>query len=113
LKSNREAARPENTWPHRHTPCYPAHQSARRLCLPAEAQVCRALQGIVHEVRPSQLVLKDGVVLDFGLCVWSTGVGPTAFIESLPFAKTNVGRLAVNAHMQVLIEKDQVMLQAH
>ena len=66
------------------------------------------MQGIVKEVKPTQLLLKDGAVLDFGLCIWSTGVGPTQFIESLPFAKTKVGRIAVTEQLQVLAEKDQV-----
>jgi Pyridine nucleotide-disulphide oxidoreductase len=66
------------------------------------------LQGVVKEVKKNKLILKDGSVLDFGLCIWSTGVGPTPFIESLPFAKTNVGRLAVNSRMQVLIREGQV-----
>lgn len=67
------------------------------------------VQAVVQEVQPNRLHLKDGGVLDFGLCIWSTGVGPTSFIESLPFAKTNLGRLAVNGQMQVLIKPGQVL----
>ena len=70
------------------------------------------MQGIVKEVKPTQLLLKDGSVLDFGLCIWSTGVGPTQFIESLPFTKTKVGRVAVTEQLQVLAEKDQVRTEA-
>jgi NADH:ubiquinone reductase (non-electrogenic) len=66
------------------------------------------LQGAVKEVRPAELQLRDGSVMDFGLCIWSTGVGPTQFIESLPFSKTKVGRIAVTEQLQVLAEKDQV-----
>lgn len=61
----------------------------------------------MEEVRPGRLHLKDGSSLRFGLCIWSTGVGPTPFIESLPFAKTSVGRLAVNKQMQVLLKDGQ------
>lgn len=61
----------------------------------------------MKEVKPTQLLLKDGTSLDFGLCIWSTGVGPTQFIESLPFKKTKVGRIAVTEQLQVLAEKDQ------
>lgn len=35
-------------------------------------------------------------MIPFGLCIWATGVGPTPFTTSLPFAKTKVGRLAVD-----------------
>lgn len=66
------------------------------------------VQGIVKEVKPTQLLLKDGSVMDFGVCIWSTGVGPTQFIESLPFAKTKVGRIAVTGQLQVLAEENQV-----
>ena len=75
---------------------------------PCYASTQGALQGVVSEVRPNKLLLKDGSHLNFGLCIWSTGVGPTDFIESLPFAKTNVGRLAVNSRMQVLLQEGQV-----
>ncbi|PNW72560.1 hypothetical protein CHLRE_16g691552v5 [Chlamydomonas reinhardtii] len=59
-------------------------------------------KGIVHEVTPREVVLKDGTVLPYGLCIWSTGVGPTPFSLSLPFAKTAVGRIAVDKYMRVL-----------
>jgi hypothetical protein len=36
-------------------------------------------------------------VIPFGLCVWSTGVGPTEFTTSLPFAKTPKGDLPQSA----------------
>eukprot|EP00198_Chlamydomonas_reinhardtii_P009564 XP_001698901.1 mitochondrial type-II NADH dehydrogenase [Chlamydomonas reinhardtii] len=57
-------------------------------------------KGIVHEVTPREVVLKDGTVLPYGLCIWSTGVGPTPFSLSLPFAKTAVGRIAVDKYMR-------------
>lgn len=37
----------------------------------------------------------------YGLCVWSTGVGPTPFTTSLPFAKTPKGRLAVDEFLRL------------
>lgn len=73
--------------------------------------VATGMQGIVKEVKSTQLLLKDGSAMDFGLCVWSTGVGPTQFIESLPFSKTRVGRIAVTEQLQVLAEEDQVWQQ--
>ncbi len=59
-------------------------------------------QGVVRRVDPDALTLTDGTVIPFGLCIWSTGVGPTAFTLSLPFAKTQVGRLAVDDRLRVL-----------
>ncbi|KAG2447458.1 hypothetical protein HYH02_007781 [Chlamydomonas schloesseri] len=59
-------------------------------------------KGVVHEVTPREVVLKDGTVLPYGLCIWSTGVGPTPFSLSLPFCKTTVGRIAVDKYMRVL-----------
>ncbi|GFR52047.1 hypothetical protein Agub_g14566, partial [Astrephomene gubernaculifera] len=59
-------------------------------------------KGVVQELTEREVVLKDGAVLPYGLCIWSTGVGPTPFILSLPFAKTNMGRLAVDGFMRVL-----------
>lgn len=60
------------------------------------------VKGIVKEVRAKELELKSGMVIPYGLCVWSTGVGPTMFSLSLPFEKTMRGRLAVNEQLRVL-----------
>lgn len=65
------------------------------------------MQAVVQEVKAGQLHLRDGSSLRFGLCIWSTGVGPTPFIESLPFAKTSVGRVAVSKQLQVLLQEGQ------
>lgn len=46
-------------------------------------------------VEEGSLTLTDNTVVPFGLCIWSTGVGPTPFTLSLPVAKTKVGRIAV------------------
>lgn len=81
----------------------PAHQMS---WMPSHAQsACQALanypihmpvlQGVVKCVEPESLTLTDNTVVPFGLCIWSTGVGPTPFTLSLPFAKTKVGRIAV------------------
>ncbi|KXZ48051.1 hypothetical protein GPECTOR_30g146 [Gonium pectorale] len=59
-------------------------------------------KGVVHEVTAKEVVLKDGTVLPYGLCIWSTGVGPTPFTLSLPFAKTTVGRIAVDKYMRAV-----------
>lgn len=63
------------------------------------------IKAIVKEVRENEIELKDGSVVPYGLCVWSTGVGPTPFTLSLPFLKTPKGRLAVNERLQVLMPR--------
>ena len=54
------------------------------------------VKAMVKEVTSTSVVLSDGSELDYGLLVWSTGVGPTPFINSLPFAKARDGRLEVS-----------------
>lgn len=64
-----------------------------RLAFPATPPPPRPYlkKGVVRKVEPGSLTLTDGTVIPFGLCIWSTGVGPTPFTLSLPFAKTQVG----------------------
>lgn len=50
------------------------------------------VQGVVKEVQPKKLVLTDGTELPYGLLVWSTGVGASAFVKSLSFPKSPGGR---------------------
>jgi len=61
------------------------------------------VKGIVKEVRPRDVELTDGRILEAGLIVWSTGVGPTPFILSLPFSKTSRGRIAVDDRLRVMM----------
>jgi NADH dehydrogenase FAD-containing subunit len=49
------------------------------------------VRGIVKDVQPNKLILKDGEEVPYGLLVWSTGVGPS-FVKSLPFPKSPGGR---------------------
>lgn len=97
---------------------------------------------MVKEVKETELILQNGDVIPYGLCVWcasrkisesmrdcfgvaslnflhyfwivvlsqaqypdrrSTGVGPTDFTTSLPFAKTARGRIAVDDCLHVLV----------
>ncbi|QDZ20628.1 pyridine nucleotide-disulfide oxidoreductase [Chloropicon primus] len=55
----------------------------------------------VKEVKETTVVLSDGSEIEHGLLVWSTGVGPTPFITSLPFGKSKDGRLAVDDFLNV------------
>lgn len=61
------------------------------------------IKGVVKEVRETEIELHGSEgVLPYGLCIWSTGVGPTPFILGLPFARTQRGRLAVDKSLRVL-----------
>ncbi|KAI8463743.1 MAG: hypothetical protein J3K34DRAFT_526753 [Monoraphidium minutum] len=64
-------------------------------------------KGVVRQVEDGKLTLTDGTEIPFGLCIWSTGVGPTPFTLSLPFAKTQVGRLAVDERLRVMAPPKQ------
>lgn len=66
------------------------------------AQGVKLRRGVVKCVEEGSLTLTDNTVVPFGLCIWSTGVGPTPFTLSLPVAKTKVGRIAVDEYMRVL-----------
>lgn len=50
------------------------------------------MRGIVKEVHPNKIVLSDGSDVPYGLLVWSTGVGPSEFVKSLPLPKSPGGR---------------------
>ena len=52
----------------------------------------RLVRGIVKEVHPQKIILNDGTEVPYGLLVWSTGVGPSPFIESLQLPKSRGGR---------------------
>ena len=60
------------------------------------------MQGIVKKLTETEATLSTGEVMPYGLAVWSTGVGPTEFTTSLPFAKTARGRIAIDGQMRVL-----------
>lgn len=58
-------------------------------------------KAVVAEVTEDKVVLNDGEVLDTGLVVWSTGVGPSNLNKSLVCDKTKQGRLAIDDHLRV------------
>ena len=68
-----------------------------------EAKLHVLCQGVVKSIRETELTLSTGEELPYGLCVWSTGVGPTDFTTSLPFAKSAKGRIAVDDTLRVLV----------
>jgi hypothetical protein len=58
----------------------------------------------MQEVGEKHITLNDGTVVPYGLLVWSTGVGPSRFVKSLPFEKAPQGRLAVDERLKVVSE---------
>ena len=50
------------------------------------------MRGIVKEVQKKKLILTDGTELNYGLLVWSTGVGASNFVKALQFPKSPGGR---------------------
>eukprot|EP00824_Muranothrix_gubernata_P003507 TRINITY_DN14399_c0_g1_i1.p1 TRINITY_DN14399_c0_g1~~TRINITY_DN14399_c0_g1_i1.p1 ORF type:complete len:467 (+),score=88.80 TRINITY_DN14399_c0_g1_i1:28-1401(+) len=57
----------------------------------------------VVDVEKGRLKVADGDPIEYGLCVWSTGLAPRDFIKSLgpPFEKNRQGRILTNEHLQV------------
>lgn len=58
-------------------------------------------RGMVKEVFPNKLILTDGSEVLYGLLVWSTGVGPSAFVKELQFEKSHGGRIGVDDNLRV------------
>lgn len=50
------------------------------------------VRGIVKDVHPQKIVLTDGTDVPYGLLVWSTGVGPSPFVQALDLPKSPGGR---------------------
>ncbi|KAG6506915.1 internal alternative NAD(P)H-ubiquinone oxidoreductase A2, mitochondrial-like [Zingiber officinale] len=61
----------------------------------------RLMRGIVKDVRPEKVILNDGTEVPYGLLVWSTGVGPSSFIQSLELPKSPGGRIGVDDWLRV------------
>ncbi|ERN05266.1 hypothetical protein AMTRI_Chr08g166780 [Amborella trichopoda] len=61
----------------------------------------RLVRGVVKDVHPQKIILSDGTEVPYGLLVWSTGVGPSSFINSLQFPKSSGGRIGVDEWLRV------------
>ncbi|KAG4191598.1 hypothetical protein ERO13_A07G104500v2 [Gossypium hirsutum] len=66
----------------------------------------RLVRGIVKDVKPENLVLTDGSEVPYGLLVWSTGVGPSPFVNSLGLPKSPGGRIGVDEWLRVPTVQD-------
>ncbi|MCE2056070.1 Internal alternative NAD(P)H-ubiquinone oxidoreductase A1, mitochondrial [Datura stramonium] len=47
----------------------------------------RLVRGVVKDVQPDKIILSDGTDVPYGLLVWSTGVGPSPFVNTLDLPK--------------------------
>ncbi|KAA8549422.1 hypothetical protein F0562_001105 [Nyssa sinensis] len=61
----------------------------------------RLVRGIVKDVQPQKIILNDGTDVPYGLLVWSTGVGPSPFVNSLEFPKAPGGRIGVDEWLRL------------
>lgn len=56
---------------------------------------------LVTEVREKTIHFHDGTALPYGLCVWSTGIGPNPFVARLPFERDKGMRIIVDEYFRV------------
>ncbi|KAM0952430.1 putative NADH:ubiquinone reductase (non-electrogenic) [Dioscorea sansibarensis] len=59
------------------------------------------VRGVVKEVLPDKILLSDGTDIPYGLLVWSTGVGPSQFVNSLDLPKSPGGRIGIDEWLHV------------
>ncbi|KAL6563688.1 Internal alternative NAD(P)H-ubiquinone oxidoreductase A1, mitochondrial [Orobanche gracilis] len=57
--------------------------------------------GIVKDVQPEKIILSDGTHIPYGVLVWSTGVGPSPFVNSLEFPKAPGGRIGIDEWLRI------------
>ncbi|KAK8601680.1 hypothetical protein V6N13_058635 [Hibiscus sabdariffa] len=66
----------------------------------------RLVRGIVKDVKPEHVILSDGSEVPYGLLVWSTGVGPSPFVNSLGLPKSPGGRIGIDEWLRVPTVQD-------
>lgn len=66
----------------------------------------RLVRGIVKDVEPKKIILSDGTDVPYGLLVWSTGVGPSSFVQKMDFPKSPGGRIGVDQWLRVPTAQD-------
>ncbi|KAG9142024.1 hypothetical protein Leryth_009378 [Lithospermum erythrorhizon] len=59
------------------------------------------VRGVVKDVQPEKIVLSDGTDVPYGLLVWSTGVGPSGFVNNLDVPKSPGGRIGIDQYLRV------------
>ena len=65
-------------------------------------------KGNVNKITKKYIELDDGSIVNYGLCVWSTGIGSTQFIEKLDFKKTKNGKIVVDDLLRVYNNNNKI-----
>ena len=55
----------------------------------------------VSKINETNIELNDGSIMDYGMCVWSTGIGSTQFVDKLKLKKSKNGRIIVDDRLRV------------
>lgn len=66
----------------------------------------RLVRGIVKDVQPQKIILSDDTEIPYGLLVWSTGVGPSPFVNALEVPKAPGGRIGIDEWLRVPSQQD-------
>uniref|UniRef100_A0A914ELN5 FAD/NAD(P)-binding domain-containing protein n=1 Tax=Acrobeloides nanus TaxID=290746 RepID=A0A914ELN5_9BILA len=64
------------------------------------------VNGLVTEVLPNGVKLKDGSFLPCGLVVWSTGLSPREFTKKLDVSKNKQGQILTDNYLRVISDKN-------
>ena len=72
----------------------------------AERPYSRARNTVVVAVDEQGVTLADGQRIDASTVVWTTGVRASSLTEQIPAERDHLGRLHVDAHLQVLGQPD-------
>jgi len=66
-------------------------------------------KGNVSKITKKYIELNDGSIVNYGLCVWSTGIGPSKFIEKLDFRKSKKnGKIVVDDLLRVYNNNNKI-----
>ncbi|KAL8483502.1 hypothetical protein ACS0TY_026260 [Phlomoides rotata] len=61
----------------------------------------RLVRGIVKDVQSDKIILSDDTNIPYGVLVWSTGVGPSTFVNGLGIPKSPGGRIGIDEWLRV------------
>ncbi|KAK6138216.1 hypothetical protein DH2020_028050 [Rehmannia glutinosa] len=61
----------------------------------------RLVRGIVKDVQSEKIILSDDTDIPYGVLVWSTGVGPSPFVNDLEVPKAPGGRIGIDEWLRI------------
>lgn len=64
------------------------------------------IESPVTKITESQVFLKDGKIINFGLIIWSGGVSVPKLIKDLPFEKGPISRIIVDGYLKILNQEN-------